>query len=309
MRLLTLTLLVLIGYALAATDAPAFRNEPDGFGDMRWGNTIGTLFSKDDYIGFSNDENSSKYLVISDKTPLELGNVRLYGMVYSYYSGMLWKVEVEARLLQAAKLYDLFIERYGEPSQNIFTSEFSREYTWSGTTTDIILATSLNYYDRKTIDIATASFYSRRIKSAIDNDVVQALKERKTPVDAVDGFRGRKWGSGFTKGVTYLPLEQEPFFEYLIKGDDMMFEGVTAQEIRYRFYNNRSLQKVELFFSGRQNYLKLKEACFKLLGRTSRYEQGVIRWIGTKTTVSLSFTIDSNGTWQSRLNYLGFGLQ
>jgi len=309
MRTLILTLLLLFGHGLAAMDAAAFSNEPDGFREMRWGTTVGTMFTKEDYVGFSRDENSSRYLKLGDKTPLELDGVKIYSMVYSYYSGMLWKVEVEARLLQAAKLYDLFIRKYGEPSHNILRSEFSREYYWAGTTSDIVLATSLNYYDRKTIDMATASIFSRNIKSAIDADLDQALRELKSPIDAVDGFRDWKWGSGFSKGKTYLPLDQEPFFEYHIIGDDMLFEGVTAQEIRYRFYNNNALQKVELFFDGKQNYLKLKEACFKLLGRTVRYEQGMIRWIGKNTTVRLSFTIDDKDRWLSRLTYSGYGLQ
>jgi hypothetical protein len=309
MRTSVLILFLFIWHALIAADASAFRNEPDGFQDRNWGRTVDSLFSKDEYVGFNIDDKSSKYQVLSDKITLETEGVKLYGIVYSFYSGMFWKVELEARLLQAAKLLNLFIEKYGEPSSNVQISEFSREYTWSGVVTDIILTTSLNYYDRKTADIATATIYNRKMKSAIDADVDYAVVERKLNIDSVDGFRGRKWGSGFVKGVTYLPLEQEPYFEYLIQGDDMMFEGVNAQEIRYRFYNNKALQKVDLYFNGKQNYLNLKEACFKLFGHTSRYENGEIKWIGKKTTVSLTLVIDVNGIWLSRLSYHGFGSQ
>jgi len=309
MRTLILTLLLFFGHGLTAMDAAAFSNEPEGFGNLRWGDTTGALFSKDEFVGYSSDDKSSKYRVLSAANALETDGVKLYDTVYSFYNGKLWKVDVEARLLQAVKLCGLFFKKYGEPDRNTLLSEFNRVYSWTGATSDIVLSTSLNYYDRITVDIATASIYSRKIKTAIDADVDRTLAEGKSPVDAVDGFRGRKWGSGFSKGKTYQPLEQEPFFEYLIKEDDMMFEGVLAREIRYRFYNNRALQKVELSFSGKQNYLKLKEACFKLFGKTARYEQGVIRWIGKKTTVSLSITSDATDTWLSRLTYQGFGLQ
>jgi hypothetical protein len=309
MRTLILTLLLLVGLGLNAMEASAFKNEPDGFKDMKWGTAANQLFSKDEFVGISSDDKSFKYQKISDTIPLEVDNVNLYSTVYSFYNGKFWKVEVEARLLQAGKLLNVFIAKYGEPSRVADISEFSREYIWSGTTTEIILTTSLNFFDKKTADIATASMFSRNIRSAIDDNIDHSPAERKSPIDAVDGFRGRKWGSGFNKSITYLPLEQEPFFEYLIKNDDLLFEGIRAQEIRYRFLNNRSLQKVELFFSGKQNYSKLKEACFKLFGTTSRFGRDEIRWIGKNTTVSLTFSIDAKGEWQSRLNYLGFGTQ
>jgi hypothetical protein len=309
MKISILTLLFLISFSLSATDVTAYRNEPDGFNRVGWGAPVGTLFSKDDFVGFSSDEKSLKYQKISDDTPLELDNVKLYGMVYSYYYGLFWKVAFEARLLQAGKLLDLFIGKYGEPTRITTVSEFTKEYLWSGTFSDIIVSTSLNFYDKKTIDIATASIFSKKIKSEIEADIEHPQAEKKLPMDSVDGFRDRKWGSGFAKGVTYLPLEQEPFYEYLIKGDDMEFEGVNAREIRYRFYNNQALQKVELHFSGKQNYLKLKEACFRLFGNTSHYEHGEIRWIGKKTTARLSFSIDAGGVWTSRLNFFGFGTQ
>jgi hypothetical protein len=270
---------------------------------------VGKLFSKDDFVGFSSDENSSRYQKISDNTILDIDNVKLYCMVFSFYNEMFWKVELEARLLQAGKLLDLFIGKFGEPSRVINVSEFTREYIWSGNATDIILAASLNFYDRKTADIATATMYSKNIKSKIYANSDFAQSEKKLPIDTVDGFRGRKWGSGFNKKFTYLPLEQEPYYVYLIKGDDTVFEGVNAQEIRYRFYNNRALQKVELYFNGKQNYLKLKEACFRLFGTTSQYDRGEIRWIGKKTTANLSFTIDANDVWLSRLDFFGFGSQ
>jgi hypothetical protein len=301
--------MLIIGCSLNAMEAAAFRNEPDGFKDMRWGIQVGTLFTKDDSVGFSSDDKSFKYQRISDTTALEIDGVTLYGMVFSFYSGMFWKVEVEARLLQAANLLKTFSEKYGEPTRVTHISEFSREYVWSGNTTDIRLVESLNYYDRKTPDIAIASIYNRKIKSSIETDSDRAQADRKLPIDTVDGFRGRKWGSGFNKNVVYSPLEQEPYFVYLIKGDDMEFEGVSARQIRYQFYENKALQKVELHFSGKQNYLKLKEACFKRFGYTSRFEQGEIRWIGKKTTASLLFTIDANGVWLSKLIFWGFGTQ
>jgi hypothetical protein len=309
MRSLTITLLLVFWILLATREASAFTNEPSGFREMTWGMPVGTLFSRDDFVGFNNDDKSLKYLRISDTNPIEFDSVKLYGMVFSFHNDRFWKVEMEARLLQAARLLDLFNTKYGEPSRVTHISEFSREYSWSGTGTDITLVTSLNYYDRKTADIASASIVSRKIRSLIDTGGDTVHSDQKLPIDFVEGFRGRKWGSGFRKGVIYLPLEQEPFYEYLIKGDDMVFEDVNAREIRYRFYNNKSLQKVELQFSGRQNYLKLKEACFRLFGQTSRYEQGEIRWIGKKTTVSLSFSIDSQGLWLSRLNFFGYGSQ
>lgn len=309
MRILILTLLLSAGFGLVAMDVSAFRNEPNGFKDMNWGGAASQWFSKDEYVGFSSDEKSSRYQKISDTISHELDNVKLYGMVFSFYNEKLWKAEAEARLLQAGKLLGVFIGKYGDPTSISDLSDFRREYIWSGTTTDIVLSTSLNFYDRKTVDIATASIFNKNVKSIIDGDADPALAERKLPVDAADGFRGRRWGSGFSTARTYLSLEQEPFFVYHIKDDDMLFEGIYAQEIRYRFYNNKSLQKVELFFNGKQNYLKLKEACFKLFGTTSQYKLGEIKWIGKKTTVTLSFTIDADGTWQSRLNYLGFGLQ
>jgi hypothetical protein len=298
-----------VGLGLLAMDVYAFRNEPDGFKDMRWGSAASQWFSKDEFIGFSSDEKSFKYLNISDTTTLEMDNVKLYGIVYSFYNGKFWKADAEARLLQAGRLRDMFFEKYGEPSRVVNRSDFSREYLWSGMNTDITLTTSLNFYDRKTVDIATASLCSNKIKSIIEGDSEQSPAERKLPVDAVNGFRSQKWGNGFNKAFTYLPLEQEPFFDYRIKDDDLLFEGVPAREIRYRFYNNKALQRVELYFDGKQNYLKLKEACFRIFGATSRNEQGEIRWIGKNTTVSLSFVIDTKGIWKSRLRYLGFGLQ
>lgn len=309
MRVFILILLLLIGHGLTALDASAFKNEPEGFMGMSWGGSVGTLFSKDDFVGFDSDEKSVKYLKISDTASLELDNIKLNGVVYSFYRGTFWKVELDTRLLQAGKLLDAFIGKYGEPSRDTLVSEFNREYIWSGTTTDIILSTSLNFFDRKTVDIATVSIYSKKIKSVIDAAIDHSVAELKLPVDQVNGFRGRKWGSGFDKQFTYLPLEQEPFFEYLIKDDNLEFEGINAQEIRYRFHDNRALQKVELFFSGKQNYIKLKNICFRLFGNISRYEHGKITWIGKNSTVSLSFIVDAKGEWQSRLAYLGFGTQ
>lgn len=309
MRTRVFIVLLLIGQFLTALDASAFKNEPDGFNEMSWGTPAGSQFSKDDFVGFSSDDKSFKYLKVSDTTTHEIGKVKLYGLVFSLYNGAFWKAELEARLLQAGKLLELFMAKHGEPTRINHVSEFSREYIWSGAVTEIVLSTSLNYYDRSTADIATAAIYSRKIKSQIDADVDRVLTDKKLPIDGIEGFRGMKWGSGFIKGATYLPLEREPFHVYLIKGDDMIFEDVTAREIRYRFYNNHSLQKVDLAFDGKQNFLKVKEACFRLFGPTARYEQGEIRWIGKKTTVSLSFTIDTGGTWLSTLSYYGFGTQ
>jgi len=307
MKSVILALLLFAWQVLASVDASAFSNEPDGFKDMKWGVSADSLFTKDDFIGFSADDNSARYVRISDEAVIEIDGVRLYGIVCSFYKGKLWKVELEARLLQAGKLLEVFAKKYGEPSSVGSASEFSKEYFWSGTATDILLKTSLNYFDRKTVDIATAAIYSRKAKAAIDGEIAPAVQEKQLPVDKIDGFRGRPWGSGFDASVTYLPLEKEPFFEYLIKNDVNVFEGVNVREIRYRFYNNRELQKVELHVSGKRNYLKLKEACFRLFGSVSRHEDSAIRWVGKKTTVSLSFFIDDNGMWQGRLVYFGFG--
>jgi len=309
MRTVILSFLLLLLQSLSAIDVAAFMNEPDGFWGVTWGAPLDKHFTQDDFVGFSSDEKSSKYQVLRDSVPLEVDNVRLYGMVFSFFKGVAWKVDMEARLLQAGKLLELFRVKYGEPSRVTDVSQFTKEHAWSGEITDISLVTSLNFYDGKTIDIATASLQSKKIKSQLDDKIEPVVTEQKLPIDAIAGFRDRKWGSGLNKALTYLPLEQEPFYEYLIKGDDMVFEGVYAREIRYRFHNNRALQKVELHFSGRQNYLKLKEACFKLFGTTSRFEQGEIRWIGRKTTASLSLTIDAKGTWLSKLNLFGFGTQ
>jgi hypothetical protein len=309
MRTFILFVLLLLAQGVTTPDAAAFSNEPNGFWGVPWGAPIDINFSQDDFVGYSSDEKSSKYQVIRENAALEVDNVRLHRIVYSFYKGAMWKVDLEARLLQAGKLLDLFKLRYGEPTKVTDVSPFTREYSWTGEHSDITLASSLNFFDSKTVDIATATLQSKKIKSQLDADLEPVLTEQKLPIDAISGFRDKKWGSGFNKALTYLPLEQEPFYVYLVKGDDMVYEGVYAREIRYRFHNNRTLQKVELHFSGKQNYLKLKAACFKLFGITSRFEQGEIRWIGRKTTASLSLIIDAKGTWLSRLDLFGFGTQ
>ncbi len=309
MKVFILTLLLLMGHCVVSMDAGAFKNEPEGFMNMHWGAPADALFSRDDYVGYSSDEKSHKYQKINETDSLDVDNSKPYGMVYSFYNGMLWKVEIEARLFQAGKLLPALVGKYGNPARDILTSEFNRQYSWLGVVTDIDLLTSLNFYDRKTVDIATVFICSKKLKSAIDADVDPYMPELQLPVDLVDGFRGRKWGSGFDAPVIYQPLSQEPFFEYQIKDDQLEFEGVVAREIRYRFYNNKALQKVELGFSGKQNYIKLKQVCFRLFGNISRYEQGTIKWIGKTSTVCLSFVIDAKGEWQSRLMYFGFGSQ
>ena len=92
MRTFILSLLLILLYGLAAMDAIAFRNEPDGFRGMSWGASAEKQFTQDDFVGFNSDEKSSKYQVIPDAHDLEIENIKLHGMICSFYKGMFWKM-------------------------------------------------------------------------------------------------------------------------------------------------------------------------------------------------------------------------
>lgn len=307
------TVLIVLFLAVVQADylccAETYLNEPDGFGDLKWGDSPRSKFSENDFLGNSIDEKSALYQQLNDRNDYELDKIKLFSIVYSFYRETFWKVSLEARLLNAGKLFDLLCKKHGAPDSAAQLSEFSREYIWHGLKTDILFQASLNYYDSQTIDMATVSLQNTRIRADIDTNNENTGPEKQQPIDSLNGFRGEKWGSSFNPRHTYLPLENEPYYVYLKKADNMLFEGITVEEIRYRFHNNRALHKVELYFNGKQNYLMLKKGCFRLFGTSTRYEGGEIRWIGKKSSAKLSLRVEPDGNWKSRLELFGFGAQ
>lgn len=92
-----------------------------------------------------------------------------------------------------------------------------------------------------------------------------------------DGFRGIKWGEDLKrlkdKGIQLFPSKKSPG-NYIIKNDDMSFNGVEVDTILYKFCNNK-FHGVYIRFKGFSNCSKMKKILKKTHGKPDKEESSI----------------------------------
>lgn len=133
--------------------------------------------------------------------------------------------------------------------------------------------------------------------SALGNDV--PFEEREP-----DGFRGIPWGTSasqveglvFSKDGTAALRElykrtnkqAAPHVDVYSRADDPLKIGdAHLTRIHYYFYNGQ-FYGATAYFSGKDNYSKLLDACYKKFGAPSLTEEDRVEWVGAKASMVLS---------------------
>ena len=113
-----------------------FKNEPDGFRDIKWGSPFSSHAKK--MMPTRSDKYVKCYSRKEDK--LAIGNARLAYIDYCYWRDQFYMVILESR--DVRELMGAFQEKFGDDNNCIDTGRFSSECNWNGDITDIRLTCS-----------------------------------------------------------------------------------------------------------------------------------------------------------------------